>query len=48
MRPYDGQRPRGKFGQDAGVTPLLLLGFLITDIMFIMTTESRFYVSSEG
>ncbi len=23
MRPYDGQRPRGKLGQDAGVTPLL-------------------------
>ncbi len=28
---HDGQRPMGKFGQDAGVTPLLFfLGFLMT------------------
>ncbi len=45
---HDGQRPMGKFGQDAGVTPLLFS----KDILgFLMTTESqdpRFNVSSEG
>ncbi len=36
---HDGQRPTGKFGQDAGVTPLL---FFSKDILgFLMTTESQ-------
>ncbi len=35
---HDGQRPMGKFGQDAGVTPLLFS----KDIPgFLMTTESQ-------
>ncbi len=25
LRGHDGQRPMGKFGQDAGITPLLFL-----------------------
>ncbi len=36
----DGQRPEGKFGQDAEVTPLTLL--FSKDILgFLMTTESQ-------
>ncbi len=36
---HDGQRPMGKFGQDAGVTPLL---FFSKDILgFLMTSESQ-------
>ncbi len=35
---HDDQRPMGKFGQDAGVTPLLFS----KDILgFLMTTESQ-------
>ncbi len=35
---HDGQRPMGKFGQDAGVTPY----FFSKDILgFLMTTESQ-------
>ncbi len=34
---YDGQRPMGKFGQDAEVTPLLFS----KDMGFLMTTESQ-------
>ncbi len=35
---HDGQRPMGKFGQDAEVTPLLFS----KDILgFLMTTESQ-------
>ncbi len=35
---HDGQRPMGKFGQDAGVTPL----YFSKDILgFLMTTESQ-------
>ncbi len=35
---YDGQRPMGKFGQDAEVTPLL---FSKDILVFLMTTESQ-------
>ncbi len=38
LRGHDGQRPMGEFGQDAGVTPILLS----KDILgFLMTTESQ-------
>ena len=45
---HDGQRPRGKFGQDAGVTPLLF--FEGHPGIFNDHRESgpRFNVSSEG
>ncbi len=36
---HDGQRPMGKFGQDAGVTPLLF--FEGHTMGFLMTTESQ-------
>ncbi len=35
---HDGQRPMGKFGQDAGVKPLL---FSKDILRFLMTTESQ-------
>ncbi len=35
---HDGQRPMGKFGQYAGVTPLL---FSKNILGFLMTTESQ-------
>ncbi len=40
VRGHDAQRPLGKFGQDAEVTPLTLL--FSKDILgFLMTTESQ-------